>query len=157
MYRRFYLPAGRDYSSFDSLVNARQRPSTRKSSYLTTSLWLSFKMTTYSPPMTPPHSHPGGSERPRAITSMSYASNHSHKSSRSREEKKLDLIESPRDKRRLEGKADPTKALSEAQPGRTISRPACGLYTDSLQPLLPSKTRILTTSEACNTVMLKEM
>lgn len=56
------------------------------------------------------------SDRPRAISSISYASTHSHRSSRSREERKLELTESAKDKRRLEGKSDPTKALSEAQP-----------------------------------------
>lgn len=68
-------------------------------------------MATVSAPLSPQ------TTRPRAVSSMSYAStSKSHKSSRSKEEKKLDLTETARDKRRLEGKADPTKALHEAQP-----------------------------------------
>lgn len=70
-------------------------------------------MAALSAPISPQQTR---SERPRVVSSMSYASTHSHRSSRSREEKKLELTESARDKRRLEGKSDPTKALSEAQP-----------------------------------------
>ena len=88
---------------------------------------LPRKMATLSP-STSPQSRP---ERPRAITSMSHASTRSHRSSRSRDDK-LDLMDSARDKRRLEGttdptegKSDPTKALHEAQPGMFQSADYC--------------------------------
>lgn len=64
----------------------------------------------------PPPDSSSDQGEPRAVTSMSCAPTHSHRSSRSREEKKLELVETTRDKRRLEGKANPMKALHEAQP-----------------------------------------
>lgn len=73
-------------------------------------------MATLSPPASPQQTRSERPDRPRAVTNMSFASTHSHKSSKSREEKKLELIETPRDKRRLEGKSDPTKALQEREP-----------------------------------------
>ncbi|KAJ9656920.1 hypothetical protein H2198_004673 [Neophaeococcomyces mojaviensis] len=69
-------------------------------------------MDNLSPPTSPQRARP---ERPRALTSMSHASTRSHKSSDSKHTK-LDLTETAKDKRRLEGKSDPTKALHEAQP-----------------------------------------
>lgn len=73
-------------------------------------------MASLSPPISPQQSRSERPDRPRAVTNMSYASTHSHKSSKSREEKKLELTETARDKRRLEGKSDPTKALREREP-----------------------------------------
>ena len=66
---------------------------------------------------------------------MSFASTHSHRSSRSKEEKKLDLIESPGDKKKLHGKSDPTKALKEAQPGKPASAEQMTTRTDRSQLL----------------------
>ena len=74
-------------------------------------------MSNFSPPPSPHQNRSERGDRPRAITGMSYASTHSHRSSKSREEKKLELVETSRDKRRLEGKSDPTKALQEREPG----------------------------------------
>ena len=58
-------------------------------------------------------------ERPRAVSNLSYTSQGSR---RSRNSTKLELMESPQDKKRfnLEGKADPTKALNEATPGMIL-------------------------------------
>ena len=92
------------------------------------------QQTTYAP-ISPQAVMKDRPERPRAVSTMSYASTaKSHKSSRSKEEKKLDLVESAKDKRRLEGKADPTKALHEAQPSMlTIKSTASSLII--LQPM----------------------
>ncbi|ETN37325.1 uncharacterized protein HMPREF1541_08316 [Cyphellophora europaea CBS 101466] len=72
-------------------------------------------MTTLSPPASPQPAqlHP---QRPRAVSSMSHASTSSRKSKSSN---KLEMLESPRDKKRFnaESKADPTAALNEATPG----------------------------------------
>ncbi|RMD40088.1 hypothetical protein DV735_g5060, partial [Chaetothyriales sp. CBS 134920] len=76
-------------------------------------------MTTLSPPVVdqPAHGYDQpshlGQNRPRAVSSMSTASANSR---RSKESKKLDLTESSKDKRRLNTKADPSKALAEATP-----------------------------------------
>ena len=54
--------------------------------------------------------------RERAVSSMSTISARSRRSSDS---KRLELIESPKDKKRLGTKADPSRALAEATPGNT--------------------------------------
>lgn len=71
-------------------------------------------MATMSPPVSPQPVQPV--ERPRPFSSMSHASTSSRKSKGSN---KLELVESPRDKKRFnaESKADPTAALNEATPG----------------------------------------
>ena len=76
------------------------------------------KMATSSPPVSPQPYH--DYERPaqgrqRAASAMSTVSATSH---RSRDSKHLELTESARDKKWLHTKADPTKALAEATPGK---------------------------------------
>ena len=75
-------------------------------------------MTTLSPPLSPSadYSPSGGpSSRPRAVSMLS---NHSRKSRRSSSSgAKLDLTETHADKKYLHTKADPSKAINEAQPG----------------------------------------
>lgn len=56
--------------------------------------------------------------RPRAQTSVSYTSQRSRRSSSSGH--KLELTESAKDKKRLNTKADPSKALNEATPGWSL-------------------------------------
>ncbi|RMZ76140.1 hypothetical protein DV738_g5119, partial [Chaetothyriales sp. CBS 135597] len=75
-------------------------------------------MTTLSPPTVEHSAHDydqlrPGLTRPRAVSSMSTASAASR---RSKDSKKLDLTESSKEKRRLNTKADPSKALAEATP-----------------------------------------
>jgi hypothetical protein len=91
----------------------------------------SIIMTTMSPTSPPVSSQPnyGGNLRPhrdRAVSSMSQASTSSR---RSKNSNKLDLTESTKDKKRLNTKADPSKAITEAQPGmslmKTSLRPIC--------------------------------
>jgi len=67
-------------------------------------------MTTMSPPISP-ESH---DTRPRAGTAMSHSSQRSRRSSISTS--KLDHTEHAKDKKRLNTKADPSKALNEATP-----------------------------------------
>ncbi|RMZ81214.1 hypothetical protein DV737_g2643, partial [Chaetothyriales sp. CBS 132003] len=76
-------------------------------------------MTTLSPPIAGQPArdydqpHRAGQSRARAVSSMSTVSASSR---RSKESKKLDLTESSKDKKRLNTKADPSKALAEATP-----------------------------------------
>ena len=91
-------------------------------------------MAAMSPPVSPmaPEMHSQRPiERPRAVSAMSHASTSSHKSKSS---KKLELVESPRDKKRFtaESKADPTKALSEATPGEIAQQHS---YLDNLRQI----------------------
>ncbi|KAK5071485.1 hypothetical protein LTR64_004737 [Lithohypha guttulata] len=73
-------------------------------------------MATMTAPLSPQQSRSERSERPRATSMLSYSSLHSHKTGRTKEDKKLELVEAAKDKKRLAGKADPTKALQEEQP-----------------------------------------
>lgn len=58
---------------------------------------------------------PDARPRSKSMLSMeSIKSGKTHKSSGSKD--KIDLTESPKDKRRLHSKADPTLAINEAQP-----------------------------------------
>jgi hypothetical protein len=69
-------------------------------------------MTSLSPPFSPPNEV---GSRPRAFSALSNDSKRSRRSSGSGT--KLDLTETSKDKKRLNTKADPSKALNEAQPG----------------------------------------
>src|SRR5947209_3468819 len=71
-------------------------------------------MTTLSPPLSPStdYSPSGG---PRALSGLSSHSRRSRRSSSSGA--KLDLTETHADKKYLQTKADPSKAINEAQPG----------------------------------------
>jgi hypothetical protein len=69
-------------------------------------------MTTMSPPISPLPSE----TRPRAETAMSFNSQRSRRSSSSAA-RKLELTESHQEKKRLNTKADPSKAITEATPG----------------------------------------
>lgn len=74
-------------------------------------------MTTLSPPLSPSadYSPSGGtSSRPRAVSALSGHSRRSRRSSSSGI--KLDLTETHADKKYLHTKADPSKAINEAQP-----------------------------------------
>jgi hypothetical protein len=75
-------------------------------------------MATLSPPLSPSAEFsPSGvnSSRPRAVSALS---NHSKRSRRSNSSgAKLDLTETHAEKKYLHTKADPSKALNEAQPG----------------------------------------
>ena len=84
----------------------------------TTKVYIPLKMSRNSLSLSPQASPQA--MRPRPYTATSFASNHSHKSSKSREDRKLELTESHNEKSRLHGKADPMKALHEAQPGKKI-------------------------------------
>jgi len=68
-------------------------------------------MTTLSPPGSPTPQHEG---RPRAASALSHSSNKSRRSISS--SNKLDLTENHKDKKRLNTKSDPSKALNEATP-----------------------------------------
>lgn len=70
--------------------------------------------------------------RPRVL-SFGGSSHKSHKSSGS--VPKVDLLESPREKmaRRITGKADPSVAIREDQPGAQISLQTICTYTDAMQ------------------------
>jgi hypothetical protein len=67
-------------------------------------------MTTMSPPISPQPSE----TRPRAATAMSFSSQRSRRSNSSAN--KLELTESSKDKKRLNTKADPSRAMNEATP-----------------------------------------
>jgi hypothetical protein len=69
-------------------------------------------MTSLSPPASPPNDV---GSRPRPFSALSNDSKRSRRSSGSGT--KLDLTETSKDKKRLHTKADPSKALNEAQPG----------------------------------------
>jgi len=71
-------------------------------------------MTTLSPPLSPStdYSPSGG---PRALSTLSSHSRRSRRSSSAGA--KLDLTETHADKKYLQTKADPSKAINEAQPG----------------------------------------
>lgn len=70
-------------------------------------------MTTMSPISPQPQD-----TRPRAQTAVSYTSHRSRRSSGSSH--RIELTESAKDKKRLNTKADPSKALNEATPGSSI-------------------------------------
>lgn len=59
-------------------------------------------------------------QRPRPRSLLSFDSKRSRRSSGS--SPKMDLTESPKDKKRLNTKADPSLAINEAQPGRSLAR-----------------------------------
>lgn len=71
--------------------------------------------------------------RPRVL-SFGSSSHKSHKSSGS--VPKVDMVESPREKmaRRITGKADPSVAIREDQPGARIFMHHPRKYTDTMQP-----------------------
>ena len=104
-------------------------------------------MTTLSsPPFSPSADFPPSvdhSIRPRAVSALSSNSRRSGRSSSSGT--KLDLTETHAEKRFLHTKADPTKALNEAQPGEPCKIPPAHKYDlliIACQPPWPWKNRI---------------
>ena len=58
-------------------------------------------------------------QRARTRTMASADSKWSHRSRKSDGDAKMDLTESPKDKMKITGKADPSRALTELQPGKS--------------------------------------
>ena len=87
-------------------------------------------METLSPPTSPPGDRDRRS-RPRAFSTLSHESKRSRRSSGSAANK-LELIETSKDKRRLNSKADPSIAMNEAQPGMDVEVSVGDLVPDNI-------------------------
>ena len=117
-------------------------------------------MATLSPPFSPSaeYSPPGETmSRPRAVSALSNNSKRSRRSSSSGT--KLDFTEAHSDKKWLHTKADPTKALNEAQPGEPLTENPQKNYfllTVLSQPLWHWKNQILEICARWSTRTLQE-
>lgn len=96
-----------------------------------------------------------GQQRPRAKSGFSFRSNHSHKSSGSSGHK-IDLHETHEEKqsRRLTTKADPSMAITEAEPceykWRLVSTPLCKTFTHGLYSCGRKWSKILVGTNSSN-------